>query len=349
MHEIGPKHGFSYRQDILIKLFGYIEGADSFFVIGTASMGKTRLMDHIMRPEVQKHYLGDKAATTWIVRIDLNRMPMRQTWNFYELLLSSLMLACNAHRDLSDIDTIQTMIADLDTKVIESQDYLRALRFFELGVSRLCQQYELNLCFFFDEFDELYTTLPKEVFAQLRAVRDANKNRLCYGINMRHLPERLRPYSDVESFRELFSNRMLGVTPYTLPDATQMLLQLEARKQIAFSADRRDWIYLQSGGHPGMISALVDLFINNPQADQKTSQPGWFADQPSILEECEKIWKGLNDDERAGLLALAQDTFANIASLTKASLRLKGLVTLQNGIDRFFSPLFEHYIRGLLP
>lgn len=349
MHEIGPKHTLSYRQDILLKLFGYIESADSFYVIGAASMGKTRLMDHIMRPEVQKHYLGDKAPTTWIIRVDLNRMPTHENWNFYELLLSSLMLACNDHRELDDIDIIQAMIVDLDTKVIERRDYLLALRLFELAINRLCQQYEFNLCFLFDEFDEMYTTLPRELFAQLRAIRDANKNRLCYGIYMRHLPERLRAYADIEGFRELFSHRMIGLTPYNLQDATQMLLQLEARKQTAFAADRREWIFLNSGGHPGLISALVDLFITNPQAAQKTSQIGWFADQQGIMDECEKIWKGLNDDERAGLLALAQGTFAGISVLTKASLRLKGLVTQQNSTDRFFSPLFEHYIRSQLP
>ncbi len=350
MLEIGPKHSLTYRQDILLKLFGYIESADSFFVIGAASMGKTRLMDHIMRPEVQKHYLGDTTPNTWIVRVDLNRMPARENWNFYELLLSSLMLSCSDHEnDLTDVEQIRGELVNLDTKVIESHDFLLALRLFELAVNMLCQRYNLRLCFLFDEFDEMYQDMPRELFAQMRAVRDSNKNRLCYGIYMRHLPERMRPYGHVESFRELFSNRMIGLTPYNLQDATQMLLQLEARKNHPLPAERREWIYLQSGGHPGMISALMDLFINNPQAVQKISQIAWFGDQPGISDECEKIWKGLNDDERAGLLALAQGAFAGISPLAKASLRLKGLVAQPNGIDRFFSPLFEHYIRSQLP
>lgn len=349
MLEIGPRHSLSYRQEILLKLFDYIESADSFFVIGAASMGKTRLMDHTMRPEVQKHYLGDKAPSTWLIRIDLNRMPARENWNFYELLLSSLILTCNDHRDLDEIDTIQTIIAELDRDVIESRDYLLALRLFELAINRLCQQYNLRLCFLFDEFDEMYATLPRELFAQLRAVRDSNKNRLCYGIYMRHLPERIRVYSQVESFRELFSNRLVGLTPYNLQDSIQMLLQLEARKSHPLPAERREWIYLQSGGHPGTISALMDLFINNPQAAQKTSQTAWFGDQSGIADECEKIWAGLGEDERAGLLALGQGAFTGVSPLPKASLRLKGLVTQQNGADRFFSPLFEHYIRSQLP
>lgn len=349
MLEIGPKHGLSYRQDILLKLFGYIESADSFYVIGAASMGKTRLMDHIMRAEVQKHYLSERAASTWIVRVDLNRMPDKKNWNFYELLISSLMLSCSNHAEQEDIDVIQSKLVELDTQVIESRDFLRALRLFELAVNMLCQHYELRLCFLFDEFDEMYSDLPRELFAQLRAIRDSNKNRLCFGIYMRHLPERLRAYNDIESFRELFSHRMIGLTPYNLQDATQMILQLEARKQANFAADRRDWIFIQSGGHPGMISALVDLFLNNPQADQKTSQISWFADQQGIMDECEKIWKGLNPDEHAALFALATGSFQSVSVSAKASLRLKGLVLQQNAGDKFFSPLFERYIISQLP
>ena len=91
----GLEHSLSYRKEVLERLFGCIKSVDSFFVIGGASAGKTRLMDFITREEVQRHYLGDQAQMTWLIRVDLNRLHKGEDWHFYELLLSSLMLGCS--------------------------------------------------------------------------------------------------------------------------------------------------------------------------------------------------------------------------------------------------------------
>ncbi len=75
-----------------------------------------------------------------------------------------------------------------------------ALRFFEMAGIRLYHVLDLKICFLFDEFDETYETMPRDLFLQLRAVRDANKNRVSFGLFLRKQPDRLRPAIDNESF-----------------------------------------------------------------------------------------------------------------------------------------------------
>ena len=110
----------------------------------------------------------------------------------------------------------------LDSEIIQNRDQLLALRLFELAVSRLCQVYQMKLCFLFDEFDDAYRTLAPEIFRQLRAVRDANKYRVSFVLFVRHLPELLRSPTDNESFYELLSRNGLGLGPYNRTDAQRI-------------------------------------------------------------------------------------------------------------------------------
>jgi hypothetical protein len=344
IYEVGPEHPLSYRKEVLGKLFGHVRGADSFYVLGAASMGKTRLMDFMMRPDVQRHYLGEQYPETWIVRVDMNRLPVRKGWYFFELLLSSLLLACNEHEKSDDF---RKMLGALDSRVIESRDFLRALRSFEMGVGQLCQTYEMKLCFLFDEFDETYQSMPKKLFAQLRSVRDANKNRLCYGMFLRNLPERLRPAIDNESFYELLSRNAIGVGPYTKDDAYRMIEQLESRLEFPLTTQKREWLYRHSGGHPGLIRALLDILISDPDA----ARSNIMADLPrtikheNVQEECRKVWFGLLEEEQVALKQVVQNPTAEIAPDLLKLLLSKGL--LQSSGDRkwAFSILFEQYVK----
>ena len=49
MKEFGSEHEVTYRQEVLKPLFDCIKSADSCYLIGAGSMGKTRLLDHMAR------------------------------------------------------------------------------------------------------------------------------------------------------------------------------------------------------------------------------------------------------------------------------------------------------------
>ena len=347
MLEIGPQHTLEYRQEVLSKFFRYVRSTDSFYVIGAASMGKTRLLDFLAHSEVQKHYLGENADRHWLIRVDLNRLAVKEeSWAFFELLLSSILLELSNHENLGNLNT---EIARLDAEIIQHRDLLLALRFFELAVNKLCQVYETKLCFMFDEFDETYKNLPRETFQQLRAVRDANKNRVSFALFLRNLPERLRPSLDNESFYELLSRNGIGLGPYTRADSLQMIQQLEVRKDYSLTPEQREKLIDASGGHPGLIHALLSTLIDTPHSAQKLDAPGWkewLGKQPAIIEECRKLWVGLSEEEQEGLKAFATGDFDKISLQVEKLLFAKGLLRSADNRAQFFSGIFEQYVKN---
>src|SRR5690606_948642 len=136
----------------------------------------------------------DIASKIWLVRMDMNNMRYEVDWSFqfYELMLYSILLTCNRNSSMEGINDLKTELAELDAQIIQSKDALTAHRLFGMAVNKICQIYNIQLCFLFDEFDVTYQTMPKEVFAQLRAIRDANKYRLLFVLFLRTLPEKLR-------------------------------------------------------------------------------------------------------------------------------------------------------------
>ncbi|MGE5643561.1 MAG: hypothetical protein ACM3Y8_11175 [Byssovorax cruenta] len=348
MLEIGPQHTLDYRHEVLKPFFDYVRSSESFSVIGAASMGKTRLLDFLMKPEVKEHYLSADASRFWLIRVDLNRLVKEETWAFYELLLSSILLDLYNHESIGNLNT---EIAQLDSEVIQKRDFLLSLRFFEMAVNRLCQVYELRLCFLFDEFDEAYQTLPKDLFRQLRAVRDANKNRVSFGLFLRNLPDVLRSPSDNESFYELLSRNLIGLGPYNRADTLRILEQIEARRQYRLSPEMRERFLEASGGHAGILQGLLSAIMENPQFFPASNGPGWtdwVSQQPGVREECRKIYEGLREEEQAALRAFARGEFSQITPLTGKSLMVKGVLRRDNSETRFFSRVFESYVRSFL-
>ena len=343
MKEIGPEHPLSYRKEVLERLFGCVRSGDSFFVIGGASSGKTRLMDHLTRREVQEHYLRDQFQTTWLIRIDLNRHHDKDDWSFFELLLSSMMLSCRQHDGTSELFE---QLVDLERLVMESRDYLQALRFFELAVYRICKINNLNLCFLLDEFDEMYRTMPKEIFAQLRAVRDANKYQLCYGLFLRDLPDRLRKTSDNESFYELLSHRMIGLGPLSYDDAMRALQQMEERREISLSTRWRDAFVTISGGHPGLLQAILSTHTGSSKEHDSMRDLVWLVKQEFIAEECEKIWGSLSEEEQKSLMEAVHGHFDSIPYKVLKLLTAKGILQDNGKGYDVFSPIFKQYLQG---
>lgn len=348
MLEIGPQHPIEYRQEILEPFFRYVQSAESFYVVGAASMGKTRLLDFLTRPEVQKYYLGEHADQHWLIRVDLNRLAVKkEDWGFYELLLSSVLLDLNNHENIDK--QLYTEIAKLDADIIQNRDLLLALRFFELVANKLCQVHHIKLCFLFDEFDEAYKSFPRETFLQLRAVRDANKNRVAFVLFLRDLPERLRAPNDNESFYELLSRNRLGLRPYTRQDALRIIQQIETRREYSLDPEQRGKLFEASGGHPGLIQAILSTLIETPHAFQKFDAPGWLewlSRQPAPMEECRKIWN-LSTEEQEALCAFAAGDVGKISIPVGDLLFAKGLLRRTDKDVQFFSGIFERYVKSV--
>ena len=352
----------NYREEVLKPFFNHIKSGESFYIIGAPSIGKTRLMDFLMgddpdllregiKPEdphrVKRRYLGDEAVNkTWLARVDMNRLRAENDlgFSFFELMLNTVLLACNKSEQTDEAEKLRETIAGLDSEVIESRDALKALRFFEMAVNMLCQSYDIKLCFLFDEFDGMYEKMPLEIFAHLRAARDANKYRVSYALFLRNLPEKLRNPIDNESFYELISRNMIGMGPYSQPDTYHIIEQLEKRREYRLPENKREWLCINSGGHPGLIQALYTIFKDRPSITIAPDNMNWFAGQETVKEEFRKLWAGLFDEEKNGLREFAKGSHITMSQATGKLLTAKGLIKPAAGGMDFFTPLFKLWV-----
>lgn len=350
-----------YREETLKPFFNYIRSGESFFVIGAPSVGKTRLVDFVMgddpdarrnggefnRDKVKKHYLGESATNVWLVRVDMNRMRHEHGWGFqfFELLLHSLLLACDRNSSIAEIEVLKESLASLDSQVIQSRDDLMAHRLLEMAINRICQIYQIQICFLFDEFDVTYGAMPLETFAQLRAIRDANKYLLSYALFLRNLPEKLRNPKDNESFYELISRNMVGLGPFSRKDTLHIIDQLERRREHVLPQDIRDWVYITSGGHPGLIQVLFNILKDQSLAIGKIQDLEWYARQETIREEFRKIWFGLTNEEQIALSNIALGDQNSITPSIGKQLLAKGIIKPLSDHISFFSPMLGYWLR----
>lgn len=341
MAEIGPEHPLTYREEITRPLFTQLSSATSLAVVGSSSMGKSRLLQFLRRGDVLAHYLGEKANHLVLVWVDQHRLAALSEWAFYELLLTALIEEVVIEPSLPA--SLHDRLETLRDKVIESRNGLLARRHVELAVKYLCVTHGLTLYFLFDEFDHIYQALPASALNNLRALRDRHKYQVSYILLLRDKPERLRDPRDHEGFYELFSRSQLGLQPYGGEDANRIIEQLKARKSFHLHELLQEQILALSGGHPGLIVTLFGLAQRYPEANWNEWEH-WLANSENVVEECQKIWLGLAEDERLVLKEIVHQAQIPIDGAVEV-LRLKGLIKTKGKEHEIFSPLLAQFIR----
>lgn len=351
MKEFGKEHDVEYRKEVLKPLFDCIRSADSCYLIGAGSMGKTRLLDHLARADVQEHYLQDKAARTLIIRLDMNRLSDFSEWEFYELMLFNIIQTVGQNDDPELVKLSESFMKRFLLPVLEKPGSpIMVLRFLELAISNLMVlDNEISICFLFDEFDEAYRHLPAKIFAHLRGIRDTHKNRLCYALLLRNLPARLRHnLNEHEGFYELLSRNPIPIGPYSRQDVHAMLKQLEERHAYPLAESLRDKIYELSGGHPGTVMAVFSSLRKTVEGVPYRLDPRWLVREENIKEECRKLLGSLQSDEQVGIVEFAKGNLADVPSPVLKILRAKKLLPSSEGqVPQIFSPIFAAYLQGI--
>jgi hypothetical protein len=227
---------------------------------------------------------------------------------------------------------------------------IMVLRFLELAILNLMMaDNDISICFLLDEFDDAYRRLPAKVFAHLRGIRDAHKNRLCYALLLRNLPARLRPHlNEHEGFYELLSRNQIAIGPYSRQDVHAMLRQLEERHGYPLADSLRDKIYELSGGHPGTVLMVFSSLRKTVEGVPYRLDPRWLAKEENIKEECRKLLGSLEPDEQVGIVQLVKSNMAEVPSSTLRILRAKKLLSSSEGqLPQIFSPIFSVYLQGI--
>lgn len=329
----------TFRKEIVAPLFSLISDGESCVIIGPANTGKTRLIDFVERHDVQQHYLGPDASATLIVRVDCNRLGELTAWGLYELMLTALLESCEMAGKERELPERAYLLRE---QTITSHDAFLAFRNLESAVQMVTFGMGKRICFLLDEFDGIYQKLPELDISHLRSLRDQNKKAnyaLLYVLLLREPLDSLRDVVETESFYELFSRSVLGLTPYRQDDARAMITQLEARKGRMISPVWCNRIIQLSGGHSGMVLALFDL----PAGADLPETTNWLTFR-SVIAECQKIWFGLSKAEHAVLRRLA--AVQTITRKEAGLLALKGIILNSEGdIWQIFSPIFTAYVQ----
>lgn len=340
MPEIGPNHPIAYREEIAAPLFRKLLSGESCTIIGAASMGKSRLLQFLRRNDVQTHYLGDAANAMLLLWVDSNRMAEFTAWGLHELMLTALVESCGKHPSAI---SLREKLTAWREQVILQENGLLAQRYVELALQMLCDEMGLRLCFVLDEFDEPYRNLPPQALASLRALRDRHKYVLTYLLFLRDDPAALRDPNECEGFYELLSRAIIGLKPYTGSDAQRVIAQIATRREQelpSFTAPVTNELLRLSGGHPGLLVALLDALTHELPLGEAWDD--WAKRQPKVWEECRKLWQGLRWDERATLHQLAQQL--TTSTQQRASLLVKGIIQEDTARTvHFFSPLLRDY------
>jgi DNA-binding winged helix-turn-helix (wHTH) protein len=335
MREVGPEHPLNFRSEAVSWIMERIQERESCILVSAPQMGMTRLIDFVSRLDVQQYYLADLSLSTLLLRVDSNRLEQPNRWGLCELLLTVIKEGCHAHPHATDFFD---ELSQLHKEVIYTNNDLLAHRNLEMAISILVLEHNIDLYFLVNEFDELYANLENLELSNLRAIRDAYKYRVNYGLCLRDFPDRIRKDSR-DRLTTLASRNIFSLGPYSKTDAESMILQLEIRKNKKLPTKMHKWIIDTSGGNPGLLSAIFDTLEANQLSIPLSVED--LLKEDSILRACQTLWDGLAKDEQKGLEQCAQNypSSPHIRNLLKK----KHLIQWTGEHLSTFSPLFTAY------
>jgi len=341
MPDYGPETPLSYRQEVAGRFFNdYVRAGESCNLVGLAGGGMTRLVDFLVRPDVQTHYLANIDNPPLLLKVDCNRIEEISDWGLCEVMLTALVEGCSRRPELV---SLRPELGQMRSEVITTRNPLLALRNLELAVDILIEQSGVRIYFVLNTFDELFRELPDLALNHLRALRDAHKYDLNYVFCLHQLPEFLRPaHRDKLSAR--FLQNVLIVGHYSEADAQRMIEQLIARRGVALSPAAVGQMIRLSGRHAGLIQGI---FNSLPGLEGELSDRGLtdrLLDQSPALIECRRIWDGLSDLEKDGLKAIVKDAPLN-PDVERLLERRCLIVQSQGRQPVMFSPLFSQFVR----
>jgi hypothetical protein len=120
---------------------------------------------------------------------------------------------------------------------------------------------------------------------------------------------------------------------------------MEERREFPLTATWRDAFVRASGGHPGLLQALLSTRINLSKDNESMKDAKWVVKQEFIVEECNKVWDSLSKEEQGGLIEAVRGNFKAIPAKVLKLLTAKGILQKKGQGYQVFSPIFDHYLQ----
>ncbi|MDW8172541.1 MAG: hypothetical protein RML73_08655 [Anaerolineae bacterium] len=362
------KHYLRFREAETSYVMKCLKNSESCALVGVGSIGKSNLVHHLCDDDTLRHYLGDEqAAKTKVIVIDPYMMvafdeaaPLSvRVWAGFEMLMHRLYIAFHPFDILGDdLDSFVNAYRALQdgTNPLHA---MMALRYFERGINLLLK-HDVRVAFLFDEFEEVMFRMPPKFFQALRGLRDMYKKSLSYLTFSReplnNIAQRVGyPMESIESFNELFNDRILFVGPYTTIDAHAMVERLMQTEGKQLSGQTIDYLIQVSGGYAGLLRAAyraIHDFGNVDPADLLgDALTHRLINRLPIYNECATIWKSLDVAEQEVLrMVLAGRSVREANYETQMAIAMlvrKGLLRPEGSLLRVNPPLLQLYLRGI--
>ncbi|NNJ13762.1 winged helix-turn-helix transcriptional regulator, partial [Chloroflexales bacterium ZM16-3] len=259
--------------------------------------GKTNMLQQLQRPDVATRYAADRGTPLVFCSLDANMLAERDGWGVFEGLSEALSAGLRAALP----PDAHAEIAAAHAAILAAHgSYPIALRRYAAALDSALAH--VRLVIIFDEFDALLPQTSDAVLRNLRGLRDRHKYRLMYLTLTR---ERLATLCSeacqeaVEPFLELFALCELGLHPLGDNDAIGEVERFAERHQQPLAPPLCKRIVSLSGGHPGMLRALTQIALTGVALD--ADPRALIAANPSLRDECLKLWNDLSGDEREAI------------------------------------------------
>lgn len=331
------------READLEQIVSCLRLGDCCSVVAPSNMGKSVLLRSLLASEVREACAlagPDLPLTVFVDCLEAGDSEHA----FYEVLLRRVL------EQLEDCGapaaTVGTVRA-VHYEILRTDAEVTIRSLFATSIRELDRWPGFRLILILDEFDDVFGSLPPWPFRQLRALRDALGDRLCYVAgSSRHL-EQIRWDPETYEFRELFHLNTLVLRPLAMEDSLCFIAYLAAKRGSAVAEDRATLLGRLAGGHPGLLEVIFTVLEErgiSSTASIETAAEEIGTEEP-VRKESQRLWDELAEREHDGLLALVTQGAQVLPNDARRALETKGLiVTDGEEFPRVFSPVFEAFL-----
>lgn len=339
-----PDGSYTRHTDIHA-ILGLLHGSACVEITGFSNLGKSELLRLLAQPDVWQKELGEAAKQFLPVYIDCNRMVEVTDQGIYELILRCLR---ESDPNLSDNKELLDAYNGLTIPANEFQIPLS----FNRGLTAAVQASQRTLVLLLDEFDEAFAQVDSRVFLNLRAKKDRYGPALVYVTATVDRMDSIRPDEHCAEFCELFIPHRWHLAPLTAGDTAHFVRDAGERAGVELDQSDAEFLYLWSGGHPGLLTGATRLLID-ALAREGEGADHWvmqrrlapvLRESPVLARENQKIWQNFSEAERQALVSLFADQPADETVLSR--LGEKHILMRVEKERRAFSRLFSLFVQG---
>lgn len=335
----------TYRAEAVTEILHWVTLGESGVVIGASGTGKSNIAGYLAnRPDVTTQSLPEPIDNYCFLFVDLNGLPVITTAYFYRTLLDAMQEAVAGDAELAPaMHAIMTRLTNLEDIL---GLYLAVQRAHQLLIQRAGKQ----VIWLFDRFDEGCVRLDAATLNSLRHLRDQFKDRLTYLAFARSPLARLRNPADYDEFHEIMVMHTCWVGAMNERDGRWVAHQVESRYRKSLPPAALQLVWDLVGGWPALLKVADSALASGElsEQDHELVLLEKLLALPAFQRNCQELWDGCSDQEKATLRLLAlQGEKAKIRTTELADLCNFGLVIPAESGSGWviFARIFAEFVR----